>query len=60
MMILRPPRLVIVCLGLTSACASRAPLPGPDAASVRTTVGTQIAQSVLAIRGQDTVVAPLR
>ena len=56
MTILRPARIVTICLGLTSACAGRAPLPGPDPAAVRTTIGAQIAQSVPAIRA-DTVEA---
>jgi hypothetical protein len=57
---LRPLPICAVCLGLVSACAGRAPLPGPDPASVRTTIEAQIAQSVLAIGEQDTVVTPVR
>jgi hypothetical protein len=57
MTILRP--VFIVCLGLTPACAGRAPLPGPDPAAVRTAIAAQIAQSARAIRA-DTVVASTR
>ncbi len=56
---LRPVHLLTVCLGLTSACASRAPLPGPDSAAVRTTVAAQIAQSARSIR-PDTAAASLQ
>jgi hypothetical protein len=59
MTILRPVHVFTLCLGLTSACASRAPLPGPDPAAVRTTIAAQIAQSARAIRA-DTAVATLR
>jgi hypothetical protein len=53
---LRPVHVFTVCLGLTSACAGRAPLPGPDPAAVRTTLTAQIAQSARAI-GTDTAAA---
>jgi hypothetical protein len=56
---LRPVHVFILCLGLTSACAGRAPLPGPDPAAVRTTVAAQIAQSARGISA-DTVVAARR
>ena len=56
MTILRPIHVFTLCLGLTSACAGRAALPGPDPAAVRTTVAAQIAQSARAI-GPDTAVA---
>jgi len=57
MTILRPVHVAVVCLiALTSACAPRTPLPGPDPAMVRTTLQAQIAQSVRAIREEDTVV----
>jgi hypothetical protein len=57
MTILRPLHVAAVCfISLTSACAGRTPLPGPDPAMVRTTIQAQIAQSVRAIREQDTVV----
>jgi hypothetical protein len=59
MTILRPVHVFTLCLGLTSACAGRAPLPGPDPAAVRTTIAAQIAQSARAIRA-DTAVASLR
>lgn len=59
MTILRPAHALTICLGLTSACAGRAPLPGPDPAAVRTTIAAQIAQSVRTI-GADTTVASLR
>jgi len=60
MMTLRPLHVLTVCLGLTSACAGRQPLPGPDPATVRATIEAQIAQSALAIREQDTVVTSVR
>jgi len=44
MTIFRPVHVLTVSLGLTSACAGRAPLPGPDPAMVRTTIEAQIAQ----------------
>jgi hypothetical protein len=56
---LRPVHVFILCLGLTSACAGRAPLPGPDPAAVRTTVAAQIAQSTSGI-GADTTAASFR
>jgi hypothetical protein len=57
MTILRPHHVAAVCLiSLTSACAGRTPLPGPDPAMVRTTLQAQIAQTVRAIREEDTVV----
>jgi hypothetical protein len=56
---LRPVHVFILCLGLTSACAGRAPLPGPDPAAVRTTVAAQIAQSTRGISA-DTAVASLQ
>jgi hypothetical protein len=59
MTILRPVHVFTLCLGLTSACAGRAPLPGPDPAAVRTTIAAQIAQSARAIT-VDTAVASLR
>jgi hypothetical protein len=59
MTILRPAHVLTICLGLTSACAARAPLPGPDAALVRTTIAAQIAQSARAMRA-DSVVAGLQ
>jgi hypothetical protein len=59
MTILRPAHVFTLCLGLTSACAGRAPLTGPDPAAVRTTIAAQIAQSARTIRA-DTVVASLR
>jgi hypothetical protein len=46
-------------LGLTSACAGRTPLPGPDPVAVRSTIQAQIAQTALAMR-QDTLVTALR
>jgi hypothetical protein len=52
MTILRPVHVLIFSLGLTSACAGRAPLPGPDPAAVRTTIAAQIASATRA----DTVV----
>ena len=60
MTILRPLYVLTVCLGLTSACAGRVLPPGPDPAAVRTTIEAQIAQSVLAIREQDTVATSVR
>lgn len=60
MTILRPTCLLAVCLGLTSACAARAPLPGPDPAAVRMTIETQIAQSAAAIPEDDTMATALR
>jgi hypothetical protein len=59
MNILRPVHLFTLSLGLTSACAGRGPLPGPDPAAVRQTIAAQIAQSAPAIRA-DTAVASLR
>jgi hypothetical protein len=59
MTILRPAHVFTLCLGLTSACAARGPLSGPDPAAVRTTIAAQIAQSARTIRA-DTVVASLR
>jgi hypothetical protein len=59
MTILRPVLAPTVCLGLTSACASRAPVPGPDPAAVRSTIAAQIAQTARSIR-PDTVAASLR
>jgi hypothetical protein len=56
---LRPVHVFTLCLGLTSACAGRAALPGPDPAAVRTTIADQIAQSARAIR-TDTAAASLR
>ncbi len=60
MRILRPVHVLTVCLGLTSGCAGRVLPPGPDPATVRTTIEAQIAQSALAIRKQDTVVTSVR
>jgi hypothetical protein len=54
MTILRPVHVFIVCLGLTPACAARAPQPGPDPVAVRTAIAAQIAQSARVIRA-DTV-----
>ena len=53
---LRPLHIVVVCLiSLTSGCAGRTPLPGPDPAMVRTTLQAQIAQSLRAIPEKDVV-----
>jgi len=52
--------ILAVCLGLTSACAGRAPLPGPDPVAVRTTIEAQIAQSARAIPEEDTMVTSLQ
>ena len=57
---LRPLHVLTVCLGLTSACAGRQPLPGPNPAMVRATIEAQIAQSVLAIRKNDIVGTPVQ
>jgi hypothetical protein len=46
--------VLIGSLALMSACASRAPLPGPDPVAVRTSIAAQIAQSAPAI-AEDTV-----
>ena len=57
---LRPlPILAFSLVSLTFACASRAPLPGPDPAMVRSTIQAQIAQSVSAIRENDNAVTTL-
>jgi hypothetical protein len=57
MTILRLSPVAVVCLiSLTSACAGRTPLPGPDPAMVRTTLQAQIAQSIRAIPEKDVVV----
>ena len=60
MRIPRPVYVFTACLGLTSACAGRAPLPGPDPATVRTTIEAQIAQSVREIREEGTRVTSLQ
>ena len=57
---LRPLHVLTVCLGLTSACAGRQPLPGPDPGMVRSTIEAQIAQSVRAIPEKDTVVTSVQ
>jgi len=57
---LRPLHVLTVCLGLTSACAGRQPLPGPDPAMVRATIEAQIAQSVRAVPEKDTVVTSMQ
>jgi hypothetical protein len=57
------PRSLLVlaaCLGLTSACAARGPLPGPDPVAVRATIEAQIAQSARAIPADDTMVTSQR
>ena len=57
------PRFLLVlgvCLGLTSACAARAPLPGPDAAAVRSTIEAQIAQSARTIPEEDTMLTSMQ
>ena len=59
MTILRPVHVFTLCLGLTTACAGRAALPGPDPAAVRTTIAAQVAQNARAI-GPDTAVASPR
>lgn len=60
MTILRPISVLTVCLGLTSACAGRAPLPGPDPVAVRATIAAQIAQSARAIPAGDSMVTSLQ
>jgi hypothetical protein len=60
MTILRPACVLTIGLGLTSACAARAPLPGPEPATVRTTIEAQIAQSARAIPEEDTMVTSLQ
>jgi hypothetical protein len=52
--------LLAGCLSLTSACASRVPLPGPDPVAVRTTIEAQIAQSARAIPADDTMITSER
>jgi hypothetical protein len=58
MTILRPVHVFTLCLGLTSGCAGRAALPGPDPAAVRTTITAQIAQSAPAIRPDTALASP--
>jgi hypothetical protein len=58
MTILRPVHVFTLCLGLTSACAGRATLPGPDPATVRTTIAAQIAQSARSIRPDTALASP--
>ena len=58
MTILRPVHVFTLCLGLTSACAGRTTLPGPNPAAVRTTITAQIAQSARAIRPDTTLASP--
>jgi hypothetical protein len=59
MTIPRPAILLTLALAVTSACAARAPLRGPDPVAVRTTIEAQIAQSPSAISGADSVVTAL-
>jgi hypothetical protein len=59
MTIPRPAILLTLALGLTSACAAKAPVQGPDPVAVRTTIEAQIAQSPSAISGADSMVTAL-